>query len=433
MNYEDIRMYIENYEKYCEKDKLNAFFKIINDIKNDKYKKLKFDQCLKENCNEKSIYSHSISQVYLKNMYTDDNKDYNYQYFNFPRNQNKKFFGEIKLVKGGIKKNSGVFKGLCKNCDNQIFQKIETKNELDFYKLSSEQKFLFMYKAFFKEFYEVIFTYNNNLKSVEKIDYKELEEFESFYKNLGKETIENIMIITNNSKNLGDNSIDCELYKYFENNNINLEDVLKFMLLMKKYGKFYYLLNLLYRKLKNSFKYNEIMSDILLNENYHMINTKIFIIDKTLPFSICSPIELLFDLKGNKVIDIILKEEEYLGKEMYNRTKDLYFNVISYNHKAYIIISYLKEDGDTFNDYISQLDELYNNNRDNFYKYLSILFSLSCDNICLRKDYLKAEAKEQFEEYSKKIVNIYKAEDFDEIKDILINYSDKDIKFNLFD
>lgn len=132
-------------------------------------------------------------------------------------------------------------------------------------------------------------------------------------------------------------------------------------------------------------EYNKFKNDYE-NMNFDNIITFYRKLDFEIQFAVSSSFAVKDDLKGKIINDIYSNKEEYLPS--------IYLNVYPINGGTNVIISYHKDDEDTYKEYFNQLESLSN---DELMKYLNFLIIEYTENIFFSLNFIEKLSEEQKE------------------------------------
>lgn len=389
--------FLRDADRWAElTDKNQAVVGFLDKCISGGYKKIN-QGCLyfnRDNCKGKPIGSHSIHRGEILSRLAEKG---HVQGVNLRKIRDNKI--EIQIYKKGIKKEASVFNGFCSEHDDSVFAPIEKDTSLKV--LDKKQQALFAYRAFAKELYETIGFYNDFIERIENqkdVILNAKSAIKSFYK----------------EKPL----------------NIDEQEKIESVLGLIEYLTPYYIIT--YRKMKEILTYNDIFKEIIYNKKYSLLETEYFIIDKEFKFTLNSMFSPVIDLENNILNDEYIPEEKRNQKDDFIRFKQIFMNIYPIDGQSIILISYLKEDKFVLKNYVKQLKKLSKNNRNQFLKYMNVLIPLHVENLFMNTflwEGWKEEGQKQFEKLAIDTIGI---ESSNNIRNILKDYLNIELKYNLF-
>ena len=251
-------------------------------------------QCIHPNqneCSENIVKAHSIQNNKILNRIAEEGEVITLKYKSFP------------FASGSMtgRKIATTFSGFCGYHDKTTFQIIEDR----IFTGSEEQLFLFAYRAFALEYH------------------RKMEEVKSF---------------TNQFKELPSIIEKPELYKYYSELKLGLEDN----------------------------DYVKSIFDEALNTNEHScLHSLIWEIPEQICFAVTTAFALEFDVKGKRINDFKANV----------RLKNIYLNIFPTDDKAYCIISWLEEDDNAYSAFEKQFIKLSNKDKETFINNLLPIYT----------------------------------------------------------
>src|SRR5699024_5803725 len=111
-------------------------------------------------------------------------------------------------------------------------------------------------------------------------------------------------------------------------------------------------------------KIKDIFDRSINNNEFDILENIVWKLDYEIDFSTTSMFALEYDLEGNLLNDITSTEEE--------RMKNIFLTIFPEDNKSYIILSWLKEDGETYKNFKEQVKELKNEEVITFFNNLIV-------------------------------------------------------------
>jgi len=260
-----------------------------------------FKECFHkdDNCSSRVIKAHSIQKnKFLKNI------SINGEVISFNSvNYNKGF--KVKMKEIG-KSKASTFTGFCKYHDSNIFTRIENKDK-DYEKHNKEQEFLFAYRSLAWFYY------------IKRTNYNQYKKAYSIYKNKEEKNIQKYF-------NVDPPYSDKFLFERTNLNKLNMEGELTTVKELEI--------------LRTSMNIN------LDRRKFHKIVTRIIEFNNATPIALSSIVYIEYDMTGNLINDYCNK-----GKKL----QPVFLSVFPQKRKTYILISYLKNNKNTFSFFDEQI------------------------------------------------------------------------------
>lgn len=169
--------------------------------------------------------------------------------------------------------------------------------------------------------------------------------------------------------------------------------------------------------LQDNNKIKEIFDKSILNEEFDILESIVYELDYEIEFSTTTMFALEYDLEGNLLNDIASKEDE--------RMKNIFLNIFPEDGKSYVILSWLKEDRETYKGFKQQIQSLKKEDR---ILFLNNLIVNNTENIAI--------SPRMWNRWDENIQNELKQQfmlDFTIFRDFANNNLLKKTKFNLFE
>ena len=294
-------------------------------LSNKIMKKSKISECLWSNNCDEAIGSHSIQNNGILSVISENGHIYSFQ--SKPSEDKLDFF----LQKKG-KNDFSVFNGFCKIHDKKIFEPIEDKKFIN----SSEQKYLFAFRALAREYH---------MKKESVLLHKEMLKH----------------IIEENSSKLS----------------LTNEDNMILLLLEDKYKSSEQICSE-FRKLFN------VMKKDIEKKNYNRLNTYTFILPRNYPIATNTCFIPYRDLNEN----LLYTDEEYDEIQTGINLPIVMLNVFPKENKTYILFSYFKKDVNKLRVFKKQINTDVENR-------VSKLILQYAENTCFSPSYIR----DYFSEY----------------------------------
>jgi len=128
--------------------------------------------------------------------------------------------------------------------------------------------------------------------------------------------------------------------------------------------------------MRDSIRHKEIFDQALLNQDYGIVETVSFNLERAARFAVCSGCFLEYDIKGNRVNQLADSE---------SGMKLLMVNVFPKNNRTIALLSWLKEDSETYSEFRKQLLSL---NTEEKIQLLNNFIPAYSENVAYNPDYI---------------------------------------------